>query len=709
MVARGRRTKGKVAWQSGALAFGLLGAFFWFLQPVKAQLPTVDDQWLFREKFPEITVRVGCDFPDAVAPETFSLSEDGVPQSLVAATSLTVRPRTQTAIFIDLFAGQKGKAEEVSLALRTLHALYQTNLFTIATDQLAVYAPVNGHTPTTTAAPTAALTVTHAPTTTLDVVVDWTGDAGLVVNSVVTITAGTQERPFAALEKTALMRLLLETLNRFEPHSLRRQNLLLFSDGTDAISKELLPEVVALAKSRQITIHTFYLQTGYNGSANLEDLARQTGGQFMPLSKALAWDKAAWDAFWSQLIAPRRLCDLTYRTSQTQPHWLLVRSVITTTPALQPIALTVPTVTVNPPVVRILSPQINQQLTAPVALDGSVMAAVSLPLAVAWEFTEAPSRTIKTVTYEINGLTAVTPRTLPAPTGAPTLLQESVPLTPVLAGAYVVHVKVVDELGLVGEANVPFTVRVLPPPPLPTPTSTPTVTPTPTRLPTWTPTPMPTATLRWEQKAVATTVAAVEGGGTATRNWFDADRPYRALLVGSTLFFVGLLAGLWYWWQKRLAKLQVAPIAMKEPPSKVYAILYRLRTEPGLLLQQVVKLEDKDVRLPQKLYTRLGQSEQTGQSADDSLSVFQWQITYHDKHYTLEPGDPNKKKRNVMVRRGNDHSEVAKRFNLQNNDEIRLGQTWYAFYELQTSSVPEPEAQARNQPPAPPAQPPSGD
>ena len=148
---------------------------------------------------------------------------------------------------------------------------------------------------------------------------------------------------------------------------------------------------------------------------------------------------------------------------------------------------------------------------------------------------------------------------------------------------------------------------------------------------------------------------------------------------------------------------------MKEPPSKVYAILYRLRTEPGLLLLQVVKLEDKDVRLPQKLYTRLGQSEQTGQSADDSLSVFQWQITYHDKHYTLEPGDPNKKKRNVMVRRGNDHSEVAKRFNLQNNDEIRLGQTWYAFYELQTSSVPEPETQARNQPPAPPAQPPSGD
>ena len=469
MVARGRRTRGKVAWQSGALAFGLLGAFFWFLQPVKAQLPTVDDQWLFREKFPEITVRVGCDFPDAVAPETFSLSEDGVPQSLVAATSLTVRPRTQTAIFIDLFAGQKGKAEEVSLALRTLHALYQTNLFTIATDQLAVYAPVNGHTPTTTAAPTAALTVTHAPTTTLDVVVDWTGDAGLVVNSVVTITAGTQERPFAALEKTALMRLLLETLNRFEPHSLRRQNLLLFSDGTDAISKDLLPEVVALAKSRQITIHTFYLQTGYNGSANLEDLARQTGGQFMPLSKALAWDKAAWDAFWSQLIAPRRLCDLTYRTSQTQPHWLLVRSVITTTPALQPIALTVPTVTVNPPLVRILSPQINQPLTAPVALDGSVMAAVSLPLAVAWEFTEAPSRTIKSVTYEINGLTAVTPRTLPAPTGAPALLQESVPLTPVLAGAYVVHVKVVDELGLVGEANVPFTVLVPPPAPPPPP------------------------------------------------------------------------------------------------------------------------------------------------------------------------------------------------------------------------------------------------
>lgn len=708
MITRGRCTRGNLAWRSGALAFGLLGAFFWLLQPVKAQLPTVDDQWLFREKFPEITVRVGCDFPGEVETGTFSLSEDGIPQSLLTVTTMDVRPRTQTAIFIDLFAGQKGKAEEVSLALRTLYTLYQTSLFTVATDQLAVYAPVNGHTATTTATPTATPTTTHAPTNSLDVVVDWTGDAGLVVNSVVTITAGTQERPFAALEKTALMRLLLETLNRSEPHSLRRQNLLLFSDGTDAISKALLPEVVALAKARQITIHTFYLQTGYNGSANLEALARQTGGQFVPLSKALTQDKAAWDAFWAQLLAPRRLCDLTYRTSQPQPHWLLVQPVITSTLGSQPIALALPTVAVNPPVVRIQSPQINQQLTAPIAADGSVTADVALELAVAWEFTEAPSRTIKSVTYAINGLTAVTPRTLPAPSGA--LVQESVPLTPVRAGAYVVHVKVVDELGLVGEANVPFTVLVPPPPP--PPTSTPTVTPTPTRRPTWTPVPTPTATLIWVQKAVATTESAVERGGTATRNWFDADRPYRALLVGSTLFFVGLLAWLWRWWQKRLAKLQVAPIVTKEPPPKVYAILYRLRTEPGLPLQQVVKLGEKVAQLPKQLYTGLGASEDAAPAVKDSLSAFQWQITHHDKHYTLEPNpDPKETKRNVMVRRGNDPSEVAKRFNLQNNDEIRLGQTWYAFYELQTTPKPvaEYQVQERNQPPTPPAQPPSGD
>jgi len=223
---------------------------------------------------------------------------------------------------------------------------------------------------------------------------------------------------------------------------------------------------------------------------------------------------------------------------------------------------------------------------------------------------------------------------------------------------------------------------------------------------------MPAATLRWDQKAVATTVSAVERGGTATWNWFEADPPYRALLVGSTLFFVGLLAWLWRWWQKRFAKLQVAPIVTKEPPPKVYAILYRLRTEPGLLLQQVVKLGEQGARLPKQLYTHLGETESAAPSGEDPLSVFKWQITHHDKRYSLEPNSaPNEKMRNVMVRRGNDPSEVEKRFNLQNNDEIRLGQTWYAFYELQTTAKPtaEDQAQERNQPPSAPVPPPSGD
>jgi len=673
------------ALKGGGIAILLIGLLCWLLQPAKAQLPTPDDQLLFLAQFPAITVRVGCDFPATdVSLPRFALLEDGIEQQILETTRTFVRPQTETAIFIDLFDGQTAVVGQVGDALEKLYNLYLSNTFTVTADRLAVYAPANGSSESN-ATPSDSTTVASAN---LDVVVDWTGNAGVVVNNVRAIQS---DRPFAKLDKTALMRMLLETLTHFDTNPIARRILVVFSDGSDVVSGQLLDQVVAAANAGEITIHTFLLNTGFNGRTNLMQLADETDGQFEVLAEALAEPDEWWKEFWGRFVVPKAICDFTYRTGKQQPQTLLVRPLVTSTVvAAQPFTLALPAIAVNPPVLRVQSPKVSQQIILPPSVEYSATVAVPIELAIAWDFAPAAPRLIKEITYEIKGLVAVAKTKLDPPPPPNQSITFSIPLTSMVAGSYAVNVTIVDELGVVSQESVPFTLFQPVPTSTPIPTQTPTVTPTLTRPPTRTSTPMPTATLIWHQKAVATAGVAARESSAATTRWFRTDFPYRALLVGSTLFFVGLVLLLRYLWQKRVPPVEPSPSSLAETP-KVYAILYRLRSDPGLALQQVVKLYDREATWPEEFYTH-GTEIRSGERAkNDSFGL---RIFRRDKRYLLNCL-PNKKA--VTVRRGKERITVEgnlplqSNLPLQNNDEIQLGQTSYAFYEL----LPAPTSSSR--------------
>ena len=671
--------------KGGVLAGSLLAILLWLCQPVQAQLPTVDDQLLFLDQFPAIRVRLLCNDPAIVDPApAFRVSEDGVLQTIISATATVVqRPRTQTAIFIDLFDDQKKFAGDVGAALNHLYELYETSVFTIATDELAVYAPaIDAHTNQV-----AKLAATAALTTPLDVVVDWTGNVGVLVPDVYTITFGATERPFAKFKSTPLLDLLLETLTRFDLHSLRRQNLLVFSDGTEPTnsSKAQRDDVVDAAKTRGITIHTFWLDTGFDGQENLEALATETGGQFTVLSAKLVADQEWWRRqFWPRLLAPNRICDLTYRTSKPGPQFLFIYPPLTATLATQPIAVPLLTAPVQPPVLQVQLLRQDTQMFVQPAVTNSITAATTLDLLLNWNFAGAPPRHLRAIQYTISGAQVAIAGAIEPPPAPTQALHYSIPLTNAPPGVPVIYnlsVKIIDELDLADQESRPFGLVAPTATPTPSPTATP--LPTPTTAPSPTP-PTPTATPLLVPRIFATVVTGVDQGRVATSNWFAADRPFRALLVSSLLLFVAL-AGLVYWlWQKRLKQLQEELEPMVETtPARIYAILYRTQDHPDLTLQQVVKLDEKNADLPEKLYTSQTAGQEANQTKSERLSIFKLFIAWRDRRYRLEK---RKDGREVLVRRGNETITVASDLTLQNNDQIKLGQTNYAFYELDASA-----------------------
>lgn len=627
-----------------AIVVGWFGVGWACLSTAAAQsLPPIGAPPLLTN-FPEITIRERCDGMSAATGETtLMVAEDGIIRGITNQTHQLIRPETQTAIFIDLFDNKGAVIGPLGNGLEELYRLYESNIFTVTMDQLAVFIP--------------------ATEDTLDTVTDWTGDAGKVVKDVREITTA---RPFSALNRTALTTLLRTTLTHFSPSAVdMRQTLLVFSDGSDVISSAALDDLIREAQTRRIQIHTFFVDTGYNGAANLLRLSHETGGNYQIFTNPLAWQ-----ALWRPLVTSYPVCTITYRTSKVQPQELTLWEVISGTVHFTQ-TYSLPTITITAPIVTIKAPPMGATLLlTPTSVAGHTYSQ-TVNLAVAWDFASQAPRNIQHIMYAIQGPTPQSPMTVDSPPLPLQALTIPIPVADLWPGAYSVKVQIVDELGLQGEANVPFAL-LLPP--------TPTATPTPTALATATPgptvslTPTFTPTIAWYVEPI---------------EWTKTDFPYRVLLIFA-LPLLGLLSYGAYNFRRQIMLLRdwQMPLAPSVAGRKVKAILYRVDSHPDLALQQVVKLSDQSdeiTRLPEHLYTYRGEKPSSVESKEDSISAFHAQIVLNDYRYQLLLEADSKP---IKYKRRNTEVLIENELLLENNDILVLGPVQYAFYLVSETFVP---------------------
>jgi len=599
-------------------------------------------------QFPLVTIRDRCSVDPTRSP-MWTAVEDNRPKKLVANRVDRMRPHSQSAILIDLFDHRENLLEPIRAGIDVLYQLYERRSLLIELDELALYLP-------------------GATADELDPVTTWTGDAGVLRNDLqATITS---ERGYKSLDRTALNTLLWQLLNAFprgvEP--LRRQ-IVLFSDGTDSVGNTTVDNVIQAAQAQNIRIHTIYIDTGYVNKPQLKRLATETGGQFLELRDQLN-EQGAWETFWLRLIEEVTYCNITYRSSNIQPRQLLVQAVLSNTVQFSQ-AYTFPQLALTPPQIQIDTPRAGTTLPLSTT-DGMTIAPSALKLALAWEFAPHLPRAIQQIRYEVRGADIQITATVSPPPMAQSGLQLTVPQQVYLPGPYIVAVQVVDELGLIGEAQVPFAFSPLP---TPTPTATPTVmTPPPT------PTALPTATPLWYVRPV---------------NWARTDLPYRLLLLSITPL-VGLLAfGLFRSWQQLRARPDPFLLGReKEKDEPIQAILYRVDGEADHPLRQVVKLNTKNsesVLLPKALYTTLHEAKPKPGKRPQNRENFHAQIARNGAAYYLQLLDGS---RPIRYKRQGNEGYIDASLKLEHNDILILGESQYTFYLLtDLSMVPTPVLQ----------------
>ncbi|MEZ4868501.1 MAG: hypothetical protein R3C14_44640 [Caldilineaceae bacterium] len=623
-----------------ATTLSLLGCAWLSLHGILAQelAPTVVTPIV--DQYPLITIRDRC--PTAVAADdparVWMVAEDDIVQEVLTSTRQLVRPQSQNAILIDLFDHKEAVLGPIDGGLTRLYQLYATSVFTVATDALALYLPgPNG--------------------TTLDTVTPWTGDAGLILNATRKLSP---DRPYSTLDHTALATLLQGIVQDMLALPLGaaqtvRQNIVVFSDGTDVVNGAAFDELIRTAQTHQIRIYTVFIETGYANRANLNRLATATGGQSVQLDEQMAWD-----TLWRALIDPVSICEVTYRSNRTQPKQLAVWEVVGGTVQFTR-TYTFPPLKPSPPAVQIDTPRVGSEVVLPA--DGAAAVDATLPLLVTWNFASYPPRKIQRIVYALQGPTSQPIAEVAPPTGLEQAVQIAIPLQALTPGPYAVQVQVEDELGLMGEANAPFALAL----PTATPTATPTTTPLPTATAPPKATPLPTATPYWHVPPV---------------RWSIVDFPYRLLLVLTAPLWGGLIWGFYRLWRRRRTDSWDGTTTSLRRGDAVNAILYRVDGEPEQPLKQVVKLSNRSndvLKLPNALYTSQGVTKSAPGAKQESIAQFQAEIQVIDARYRLKVGENSKP---IRYKRQGREDPIADELQLAHNDTLVFGQNQYVFYIL---------------------------
>lgn len=406
-------------------------------------LPAIRISAIDSTKFPDLGVQLyGENLPADISELPVAVEEDGLPVTLTGDRTEQAIAGTQTAIIFDAAGGvtKNGPTNEpIYIEVgKTLRKLPSLNKLSPDRDLLTTISFGQDKQPT----------VLH----------DWSQDHQAVVDSVY------QYKPIEGISNTSIDGVLRFTLDRLADPSLPKgqiQSIILFSDGIDIFPAQGLFEAVQLAQAKSIHIHTVMIGAESAGPRkNLEDLARQTGGQFGVLTSI-----DALDALWGVIAQGGGRRILSYRTQQAKPNKIGVtvmlpdgkKILVEAVPEVPPVLPA--KVTINTPlagtVIERRGPQFDtptQQL-APRKL--TVQAAVAFP----------DSRTVRSLEYTI---------VKTEPMLGNFDLPYDMDITDLGTGNYTVRARVVDELGIEAVSEpLEFSIRaILPPPPPPTPDAT---------------------------------------------------------------------------------------------------------------------------------------------------------------------------------------------------------------------------------------------
>ena len=616
----------------GLLCPLLLASLVSFVQPRPSYAQTLPPPDL--RNFPLISVQVPCSGTiHSIGSDAFQLTEDGKAQVIQKVQTETVRLPVRIMIFVDLFAKAADTVGPIGDALLTLHATAtatKTHL-QIPQDRFAIFAPLASKTLTT--------------------IVAWTPNTVQIVNTERGLDGDNHWQPKADAP-TALMALLLKTLNEFTDDGPVRRSLVVFSDGTDLENDTHLKELIAAAIAHQLPIYTILLpKQPYHDAKRLQTLAASTGGQYT--------DTMQLQPLWKKLLASTTLCTLTYRTRQPHPNKVVVSQVGSNPPITTVVDL--PMLTLSPPDVTLAITAPEEIYPRTYRLGGNQPSTQTFDIQVTWQFQDYKQRTVKNISYRIQGATTTQTGIMSLADGASSA-RIQVPVVNLPLGAYLVEAMVEDEVGQLGRKSVPFGVV-----PTPAPTATPTASPTPTAMPTATPTATSTATPDILHRALGVPVQ------------YPSTKMLQLLLASFTLPF-------WLWFiffviqKPTRAFIGGSPSQNTGGAKPVQALLSRenlddkTQNEDTWRLRQIVKLTDSN-KLPDCLYLKNRPA-----NRKDELAKFKAYITQDQGEFSLLP-DSNVTSIRVEGRDKKKTTDEGS-IKLEDNDLIFFDKIRYRFYKI---------------------------
>lgn len=483
--------------------------YFSFSDALYAQEPTdveLEITGVDVSSFPEIRVTVyGENLGINLAQLPIVVREDKAEQPLVGQGPKEVG--VQTAFVFDASNNALG---EYGLFTRSLDSLINTQYLTANTDWLAAF--------------------TTEGAASFRVIADWSRDHGAVSNQINGYTPIAQP----SAQYTPLFELIEYVLDNFEnsdaPDNVTR-SIVVFSDGTDAVSDLDQRDVIRRAQFENIRIHTFMLFPGNpTRQSNLERISKLTNGTFFNSESTLT-------NLWSELQLQRTQMEYRYRLRKAQPVELEIEARV---PNRQPIIRTFdfPVVPAEPAVIEIVAPDAGFIITRDALSADQPIEEIlpnSLPIEIRLSWPDGNQRSLRSVEYSINDNTIIQ-RQIP-PEGH----RYDFAIGDLVASKYTLRITAIDELGIEAKSG-PRAIEVqinIPPTPTPVPTETSTATSTP--VPSETPTPTTTTIV----------ITSTPDQSTSDQSAPTAGSPLDALLALALAALLGLLLFLYRRRKKR--------------------------------------------------------------------------------------------------------------------------------------------------------------
>lgn len=680
----------------------------------ETNLPGVDV-----DNFPQLTANFHCGYPDAargtinigdmavssltdtvpftnIMPlgQPVFLREDGTIQieARLATSLLTGTPPSQVAIFLDLFYERDGtlplaatelisKAGPQNDLIDYLNELGDSGIFNAGQDEFGIFLPDGS------LREPRSLLATNKFTRDINRFFYLQDE----IMGVITDTARlNQERT------TALIELLVNTVEILKERPSTQRTLFVFSDGTDEISRNTELQLIEAARAISLTIHTVYIETGTPGDKQrLERIAKATNGDLLLARQSSAIRQSLRESFRSQY-----LCQFRYRTRKAEPGKIEIVNKL----GQEVAEMTVPTITIEPPIVTTtIEPQAHN---ANLINDG--LPTTTFTVSVVWDLGDQPNRKIESIRYDIDGprplirLSSVPPSTTLTQTMVFSTLQ-------LITGSYVAKVTIEDELGLEGIGIAPFQISA---PPATAEDTTSQEEQSPESAP-------PT----WYGSVYQWTGDQISNGVNYVRDLPRrlVERPLStllAILVAGImlLFLLALLLSLFLFALFRLlfqSTTQAQQASSDRTAQKTPAALVRTRTDPNAPpLLQVVPIVYQNgssngaasslqavLRLPESLYHPVKKKYEQNENRERFSSQYESAIVYSKDTFRIvrntatdsEQADQVISKQaeiNVMVAETSkavpllDDDNLHDGFALHDGDIVQLGETHYRFVEL---------------------------